>query len=162
MLVKEFRSRRFGRLTWLLRLVAVCAVASMGLTYVAATSVENWTVERIGSLLIVLQMALIVLLTPGLSSGLLAGEVETGGWTLLRMTPISSLRIVTGKLFSVAWTMLLILLATLPGYLVMIYVKPVLEQQVLYVVASLLLAAAFSLIASAAIGSFFRRTTPAT
>jgi hypothetical protein len=161
-LIKEFRSRRFGRLTWLLRLVAVCAVASMGLTYLAAGSVESWSVETIGSLLIVLQMALIVLLTPGLSSGLLASELESGGWTLLRMTPISSFRIVTGKLFSVAWTMLLILLATLPGYVVMIYVKPVLERQVLFVVASLLLASAFTMIVSAAVGSFFRRTTPAT
>lgn len=161
-LVKEFRSRRFGRLSWLLRLVGICAVASMGLTYVAATSVEGWSVEMIGSLLIGLQMALIVLLTPGLSSGLLASELETGSWTLLRMTPLSSLRIVTGKLFSVAWTLLLILLATLPGYVVMIYLKPILQTQVLYVVASLGLASAFTLIASAAIGSFFRRTTPAT
>ena len=161
-LVKEFRSRRFGRLTWLLRLVAVCAVASMGLTYLAAGSVESWSVETIGALLIVLQMALIVLLTPGLSAGLLASELESGGWALLRMTPISSFRIAAGKLLSVAWTMLLILLATLPGYLVMIYVKPVLRQQVLLVVASLLLASAFTMIVSAAVGSFFRRTTPAT
>lgn len=161
-LIKEFRSRRFGRLTWLLRLVAVCAVASMGLTYVAATSVESWSVEVIGSLLIVLQMALIILLSPGLSAGLLASELESGGWALLRMTPLSSLRIVTGKLLSVAWTMLLILLATLPGYLMMIYVKPVLKQQILFVVASLLFASIFTLIVSAAVGSFFRRTTPAT
>jgi ABC-type transport system involved in multi-copper enzyme maturation permease subunit len=161
-LIKEFRSRRFGRLTWLLRLVAICAVASMGLTYFAATSVETWSVETIGSLLIVLQMALIVLLSPGLSAGLVASELESGGWTLLRMTPLSSLRIVTGKLFSVAWTMLLILLATLPGYLVMIYVKPILKQQVLFVVASLLFASVFTLIVSAALGSLFRRTTPAT
>jgi ABC-type transport system involved in multi-copper enzyme maturation permease subunit len=161
-LIKEFRSRRFGRLTWLLRLVAVCAVASMGLTYIAATSVESWSVETIGSLLIVWQMALIVLLSPGLSAGLLASELESGGWTLLRMTPLSSWRIMTGKLLSVAWTMLLILLATLPGYLAMIYVKPVLKQQVVFVVGSLLLASAFTLIVSAAVGSFFRRTTPAT
>lgn len=161
-LIKEFRSRRFGRLTWLLRLVAICAVASMGLTYFAATSVESWSVETIGSLLIVLQMALIVLLSPGLSAGLLASELETGGWTMLRMTPLSSLRIMTGKLFSVAWTMLLILLATLPGYVVMIYVKPILQQQILFVVASLVFASVFTLIVSAAVGSLFRRTTPAT
>ena len=36
--------------------------------------------------------------------------------------------------------MLLVLMATLPGYLLMIYLKPVLEQQVIQVVASLLLA----------------------
>jgi hypothetical protein len=45
---------------------------------------------------------------------------------------------------------------------VIIYLKPVLQQQVLLVVASLLLASAFTMIVSAAVGSFFRRTTPAT
>ena len=161
-LIKEFRSRKFGRATWMLRMVAVCAVASIALTYFAASGVEDWTVEMIGALLVILQMALILLLAPGLSSGLLSAEIESGGWTMLRITPQSSFSIAFGKLLSVSWTMLLVLLATLPGYLVMIYVKPILKQQILMVVGSLLLATAFTVIVSAAIGSFFRKSTPAT
>lgn len=161
-LTKEFRSRRFGRATWMIRLVAVCAVASIALTYFAYTGVEDWTVEMIGTLLVILQMALILLLAPGLSSGLLSTELETGGWTMLRMTPQSSFSIAFGKLLSVSWTMLLVLLATLPGYVGIIHIKPILQQQVLMVVGSLLLAAAFTVIVSAAIGSFFRKSTPAT
>jgi hypothetical protein len=44
----------------------------------------------------------------------------------------------------------------------MIYIAPVLTQQVLYVVASLLLTAVFALVLSAAVSSLFRRTAAAT
>ena len=59
-----------------------------------------------------LQTALVVLLTPSLAAGLIATERERGGWSLLRATPLSGWRIAMGKLTSVAWTLLLILAAT--------------------------------------------------
>jgi ABC-type transport system involved in multi-copper enzyme maturation permease subunit len=161
-LIKEFRSRRFGRSHWMLRLIAACAVVSMLITFVAATGTPNWEVQTIGGMMVMLQVALIVLLTPSLAAGLISAERESGGWTLLKMTPLSAMRIVSGKLLSAAWTLLLILLATVPGYLVMIYIQPVLTQQVLYVLASLLLTAAFALLLSAAVSSLFRRTATAT
>ncbi|MEZ5944295.1 MAG: ABC transporter [Planctomycetaceae bacterium] len=161
-LMKEFRCRRFGRASWILRLVAVSAVASMTVTYLAATGVQNWSVETIGALLIILQMALILLLAPGMSAGLMATELESRSWTMLRMTPQSSFSIAFGKLLSVAWPMFLVLLATLPGYIVMIYLRPILKQQVLMVVGSLLLATLFSVLVSTAIGSCFRKNTSAT
>lgn len=161
-MIKEFRCRRFGRASWILRLVAVSAVASITLTYLAATGVQNWSIETIGGLLILLQMALILLLGPGMSAGLMANEVESGSWTMLRMTPQSSLSIAIGKLLSVAWPMFLVLMATIPGYVVMIYLRPVLEQQVILVVASLMLASLFTVLSSAAIGAFFRKNSTAT
>jgi ABC-type transport system involved in multi-copper enzyme maturation permease subunit len=161
-LVKEFRARRFGRSHWMLRLIAACAVVSMLVTFVAATGTIDWEVKTIGGMLVMLQVALIVLLTPSLAAGLISGERESGGWTLLKATPLSAWRIVSGKLLSAVWTLLLILLATIPGYLVMIYIEPVLMQQVLYVVASLLLTAVFALLLSAAVSSLFRRTAAAT
>ncbi len=72
--------------------------------------------EPIGGLIIVLQVALIVLMTPGLAGGMIAGEIEGGGWNLLRVTPISAGKILRGKLISVCITLLLLLCATLPGY----------------------------------------------
>ena len=41
-MVKEFRCRRFGRFHWTLRLVAVCAIVSLGLSYLAATGALGW------------------------------------------------------------------------------------------------------------------------
>jgi ABC-type transport system involved in multi-copper enzyme maturation permease subunit len=122
----------------------------------------DWGLGATSALLVVLQGSLIVLLMPGLAAGLISGEVESGGWALLQMTPLSAGRILRGKLLSVAWPLVLILLATLPGYAVLVYAQPELTQQVLSVLLTLLLAGLFALLLSAAVGSLFERTAPAT
>ena len=160
-MVKEFRCRRFGRLHWLLRLVAICALLSLGLTYGTVTGTVDWGVQTIGGIMVLMQVALLVLITPALAAGLISTERESGGWTLLQMTPMSSIRIVWGKLLSVILTLLLVLCATLPGYAVMVYVEPGMRFQVERVIVCLLATAGFAMLLSAAIGSLFRRTAPA-
>lgn len=161
-MVKEFQCRQFGRMHWLLRLVAGCAVLSLVLTLASAQGTEARGVEYTGALIIVLQVALIVLLTPGLASGMIAGEMEGGSWNLLRVTPLSPGRILRGKLISVLLTLALLLCATLPGYAVIMLIKPTLQQQVVQVLISLVLAALLSMLVSATISSFFRSTAVAT
>jgi len=161
-MVKEFRTRRFGRIHWLLRLVAACAVLSLVLTVFAATSVVDWGVDTIGGFMVLLQILLVILIVPALTSGLISSERESGGWELLRMTPMSSFKILRGKLLSVIWTVALILLATLPGYLAMIYIQPVMWLQVQLVLICLAIAAIYTVLVGAAIGSLFPRTATAT
>lgn len=161
-MVKEFRSRQFGRLHWLLRLIAGCALVSLALTWATTLQSTDWGVETIGGIIVVMQVALIVLLTPGLAAGLISGEHECGGWKLLRMTPLSAGVILRGKLLSVAFTMLLILCATLPGYLIMIWINPLITEEVRQVVICLILTALFSILLSATVSSFFQRSAPAT
>lgn len=161
-MVKEFRCRRFGRSHWMLRLIALCAVISLALSCVAVLGVLDWGVETISSIMVFLQLALLVLLTPSLASGLISSERETGGWQLLQMTPLSAGAILRGKLFSVAWPLLLVLSATLPGYLVMIAPEPELAWQVLRVLACLGMTAVFAVLLGAAVSSLFRHTAAAT
>lgn len=161
-MIKEFRCRRFGRLHWLLRLVSGCAILSLALAILTTTRTVEWDVATIGAILVVLQVVLLVVITPSLTAGLISTERETGGWVLLQMTPMSSLRIVYGKLLSVTLTVLLILCATLPGYVVMVYLDPGLTLQVQRVVVCLAVTAVFGMLASAAAGCLFRRTAPAT
>ncbi len=161
-MVKEFRSRRFGRWHWMLRLIALCALLSLGLTYATTMGTIDWGVETIGGIMVLLQVALIVLLTPSLAAGLISSERESGGWELLQMTPLSAGRILRGKLLSVIWTLILILFATLPGYLVMIWIRPETWGQISRVLICLALTAVFALLLSAAVGSFFRRAAPST
>ena len=161
-LMKEFRTRRFGRFHWLLRLVAVCAMISLLLTFAALKGAVSWDVEKVGALLVVMQVALILMITPSLAAGLISSEHESGGWQLLQMTPLSVWRILSGKLLSVTFTLALILLATLPGYLFMIKIKPAIEPQVERVLICLVLTAVFAMVMSAAVSSLFRRTAPAT
>ena len=161
-MVKEFRCRRFGRLHWLLRLVAICAVLSLGLTYAATAGTFDWGVETIGGIMVVMQVALLALITPSLSAGLMSTERESRGWQLLQTTPMSIPRIVWGKLLSVILPLMLILCATLPGYVVMVYIEPGMKLQVQRVVICLAAMAVFAMLLSAAVGSLFKRTAAAT
>ena len=161
-LVKEFRTRKFGRLHWLIRLTAVCAIVSLLLTVVAATGTVSWGVERIAGPLVLLQISLLMLVGPSLGANLIAAEVESGGWQLLRVAPISPFRILSGKLMSVLWTLLLILLATLPGYLVMGYIQPSLGGQVSNVLVSLVLAIVLVVCISSCVSAFCRTAAVAT
>jgi hypothetical protein len=161
-MVKEFRCRRFGRLHWLTRLVSVCAILSLALAVLSTKKTIAWDVATIGALLVLLQVALLVLITPSLAAGLISTERETRGWVLLQMTPMAPWRIVWGKLQSVLLTLALVMCATLPGYLVMVYIDPGQRFQVQRVVICLALTAVFAMLSSAAIGSLFRRTSHAT
>lgn len=161
-MVKEFRCRRFGRLHWLLRLVAVCAVLSLGLTYATTAGTFDWGVETIGAIMVVLQVALIVLIAPSLSAGLISVERESRGWLLLKTTPLGFRRIVWGKLMSALLPLILLLGATMPGYVVMAYIQPGMALQVQRVLICLVLTSVFSMMISAAVGCFFVRTAAAT
>ena len=161
-MVKEFRTRRFGRSHWTLRLIALSAILSLALSYVAATGALGWGVEVIGGALVLLQAALLILFAPSLSAGLIAAEREGGGWNLLRTTPLSAGAILRGKLLSVATPLVLLLTATLPGYVVMTTLKPELAHQVVRVVACLGLTAVFAVLVGAAASALLRTTAAAT
>ena len=160
-LVKEFRCRRFGRMHWMLRLAAASALISLLLTYATTMGTMDWGVDTIGGIMVLLQAALIVLIAPSLAAGLISSEVESGGWPLLQMTPLSSARILRGKLASVIWPVLLILVSTLPGYLVMVYIQPDLWLQIQYVLICLSLTSLLAICLSLAASTLFNRTAVA-
>ncbi len=161
-MAKEFRTRRFGRSHWTFRLIALSAVLSVGLSCAAAIGALGWGVEVIGGALVILQAALLILFAPSLSAGLISAEREGGGWQLLRMTPLSPGAVLRGKLMSAVWPVLLLLAATVPGYVVMTTIKPETAPQVQRVLACLGLTAAFAVLVGAAASSLFRSTAAAT
>jgi ABC-type transport system involved in multi-copper enzyme maturation permease subunit len=160
-MVKEFRSRRFGRSHWTLRLIALSAILSLGLSYVAASGAVGWGIEYIGGGLVLLQVALLILFAPSLAAGMLSAERESGSWQLLRMTPLSAGRILRGKLFSAAWPLLLLMCATLQGYWAMMMIDPSLAPRVQRVVICLAFTGVFALLVSGAASTLFRSTAAA-
>jgi ABC-type transport system involved in multi-copper enzyme maturation permease subunit len=160
-MVKEFRSRRFGRSHWTLRLIAVSAILSLACTVVALTGALGWGMEVVGGSLVLLQVALLILFAPSLAAGLVSAERERGTWRLLRMTPLTPGRVLRGKLVSVAWPLFLLLCATLPGYAVMVAIKPALIPQVERVTVCIVLTAVFLVLISAAASTLFRSTAAA-
>lgn len=161
-MVKEFRTRKFGRLHWLLRLIAGGAIVSILLTVVAATGTVNWGVDRIASSMVIMQIGFLLLLGPSLGANLIASEVESGGWQLMRASPISPWRILSGKLLSTFLTLLLLLMATLPGYVMMSYIQPAIGGQVSNVIISLLIATAMVTILSACVSAYSKTSAAAT
>jgi ABC-type transport system involved in multi-copper enzyme maturation permease subunit len=119
-------------------------------------------VVTVGGIMVMLQVTLLVLITPSLTAGLISTERESGGWVLLQMTPLSIWRIVFGKLLSVILTLALLLCATLPGYIVMVYIEPGYRLEVERVVVCLAITAVFVMLLSAAVGSLFKKTATAT
>jgi ABC-type transport system involved in multi-copper enzyme maturation permease subunit len=111
---------------------------------------------------VLLQVALLILFAPSLAAGLVSAERERDTWVLLRMTPLSAGSILRGKLLSVAWPLLLLLCATLPGYIVLMTLEPALLPQIFRVVPCLLLTAVFCVLVSAAVSTLFRSTAAAT
>ncbi len=161
-MVKEFRCRRFGRLPWILRLAGFCLVLSFGLMLATTSGSMDWGVNDLGGVIVLIQMALVILIAPSLASGLISTEVESRGWVLLQTTPMSVWTIVSGKLLSVVWTLFLILLATLPCYVVMIYIDPHQMHVILQALGCVLATAIFAIALSAMVSSLFSRTAAST
>lgn len=163
-MVKEFRTRRFGRAHWLARIAGLCLIASLALMLATSNSTLDWGPATLSGVVISLQIALVILLTPGLASGLISTERESGGWTLLQTSRLSSWTIIVGKLVSVFVTLLLFLLATLPSYIMLWYIEAstMTPSVIPRVIVTLLLMAVFSVFFSAAVSSLFSRTAPAT
>jgi ABC-type transport system involved in multi-copper enzyme maturation permease subunit len=161
-MVKEFRCRKFGRANWIARLFAICLVIALGLMLLTASSTINQGPEVLSGMMVVLQYSLVILLTPSLASSLISGERESGGWKLLQMTPLSPIQIVLGKLLSVMGTLLMVMVATLPGYVVILLININMLPTVITVLQSLLIMALFAMLLSAALSSIFSRTAAAT
>jgi ABC-type Na+ efflux pump permease subunit len=104
----------------------------------------------------------LLLFVPSLASGLISAEREGKTWQLLRTSPLSAGAILRGKLLSAAWPVVLLMCATLPGYVVMATVKPETADQVWRVLACLGLLAVFAVLTGAAASSVFRSTAVAT
>ncbi len=161
-LIKEFRSRRFGRVHWIIRTMVACVVISLFLAIQSTVFTEQWGVDIIGGIMVVLQVGLVVIITPSLASGLISSELESGSWRLLLLTPVNSRRILVGKLLSVAVTIFLIVLATLPGYIVLMVIDFTLVTQIWQVCVCLLMTCIMVLAISSLVSSLFRTTATAT
>jgi len=127
----------------------------------AAAGAVDWGPGRIGAALVLLQTALLLLFAPSLAAGLISSEREGGGWTLLRTTPLTPGRVLRGKLLSAAWPLVLLMCATLPGYVVMMTASPELAPQARRALACLAGTAVFAVLLGAAASSLARTTAAA-
>jgi ABC-type transport system involved in multi-copper enzyme maturation permease subunit len=161
-MMKEFRTRTFGRAHWMARIIGGCLVVSLILSFLAVVASMTVGMDYIAGVLVIFQVGLIILVTPALAAALISAEVESGGWVLLKTTPLSARRIIFGKLLSVGFTLFMILLATLPGYGILLMIDPNYTSRVIDGLISLGVTAVFALLLGAACSAIVPRTAAAT
>jgi ABC-type transport system involved in multi-copper enzyme maturation permease subunit len=167
-LVKEFRTRPMLQLHWLFRAVGICLIASILLMFLVGAGISAFVADSANMVpmmltaIAALMVVLIVLVGPAISAGTICSDRETGVWDMLRATPLSSWRFVSGKFQASLIPLALLAIAMLPGMMILLYFNDTLwpsMQRVCYVVGMTML---FVTTTGTFFSSIFSRTSTAT
>ncbi len=167
-LIKEFRTRRMLQAHWLLRTILLCLIASILLMFLVGLSVQAFAAESAGIIRIMapavaaLTVLLILLIGPAAAGGTLCADRESGVWDLIRITRLSSWRIVTGKFLASILPLAGLILATSPALLILLYFDASIYPNVLRILYVAGMAALFVSVAGMFFSSLFSRTATAT
>lgn len=97
--VAELRNKLFSNPKLLVRAISAILILSLVMLVLVAMQVgEKISPERVWAAAIIFQIGIVALLTPALSSGLITDEISNNTLTDLRMTPITPLTFILGKL----------------------------------------------------------------
>ncbi len=122
-LVKEMRSKAFGRSLWVIRSMYIALFVSLILAFLPLTQVAKIGIDTIAITCVSLPLGVIILITPVLTATAITEEHEKGIFDMLRSTLVSAWEIVMGKL-QMAWFFLgLLILSMFPTYFVLAYIS---------------------------------------
>jgi ABC-type transport system involved in multi-copper enzyme maturation permease subunit len=161
---KERRTHGIRSGRWMIRtfyasLVLALALAVMGL-YGGIEHAD--LLAHVATILVVLQLSLVAIIDPILTSSTISNEVEIGTFEMLRLTPLKTSTLFWGKLLPALPSALLPVVALLPAYGAVAYVDPGYLSRFLLLLPVVLLSALFCCLVGLTASSFFDRTTRAT
>lgn len=122
--VAEMRSKLFSNPQFVLRSVSailIISVVLMLLVSIQFTEQFNADVVRIAA--IIFQLGIIALLAPGVSSSLITEEITCGTFEALRMTTVSPLTVIAGKLKATFFYAMIFILSGIIIFLVMTFLQ---------------------------------------
>jgi hypothetical protein len=97
--IAEMRSKLFANPQVEVRIVSAIFILSLAILFLVATQYAvNFTSDIVNLVAIVFQIGVVAMLAPSVSSGLITDEITSGTLTALRMTPVSPVKMVAGKL----------------------------------------------------------------
>jgi len=97
--VAEMRSKLFANPKIIARMVSIIFILSLGILCLVATQYAvNFSSDMVNMVAIVFQIGVVAMLAPSVSSGLITDEITAGTLMPLRMTPITPVKMVAGKL----------------------------------------------------------------
>ena len=122
--VAELRSRIFGRPNFILRTLACCIMVSIGILILACFNYATQLgPDHVRFIAIIFQFSIIILMAPIVSSGSITDERVGNTITSLRMTRLSTLTIVFGKLKAAFVYVLIFLISSLPVLFSLVYLE---------------------------------------
>jgi ABC-type transport system involved in multi-copper enzyme maturation permease subunit len=159
---RKTNALRSGR--WMIRLFYGALVLSLGLAVMALYGGVEYgnLLAYVAMILIALQLGLVALVDPSLTSPAVSSEMETGTFETLRLTPLSGGQIFWGKLLPLVPAAMLPVLALLPAYGAVWFVDDSYGTHFLYLLPVVVLAVLFSLATALACSTFVNNTARAT
>lgn len=123
--VAEMRSKLFANPQFVIRMVSLIFILSLVLlTLVAFQFGTSLRAELVYTVAIVFQIGVVALLAPGVSSGLITDEITVGTFTALRMTTISPLTVILGKLKATFFYAMIFIVSSIFVLFAMAYLTP--------------------------------------
>ena len=125
-MAKERRTSNLRSGSWMIRIFYVSLFLSLALAGMGLYGDPSHPdlMKYVVQILVALQIALVTLVVPSLSTASVSGEIENGTFELLRLTPLSSDSIFWGKLIPSLPPALLPMAALLPAYLALVFIDP--------------------------------------
>ena len=164
LVTKERRtgSLRSGR--WTIRIFYLCLLLSLGLAAMSlyGGAEQGDLLRYVAQVVVALQLGIIALVAPSLTSASVSSEIENGTWELLRLTPRGGGEIFLGKLFPSLVPALLPVLALLPAYGALCVVNPAYVLYFERIVPIVLLAVLFCCMTGLTFSCFMTATARAT
>jgi ABC-type transport system involved in multi-copper enzyme maturation permease subunit len=125
-MAKERRTSNLRSGVWMIRIFYVSLFLSLALAGMGLYGDPSHPdlMKYVVQILVALQIALVALVVPSLSTASVSGEIENGTFELLRLAPLSSDTIFWGKLIPSLPPALLPMAALLPAYLALVFIDP--------------------------------------
>lgn len=122
-LVKEMRSKAFGRSVWIIRSMYTALVVSLVLAFLPLTQIAKIGIDTIVVTCVSLPLGIILLISPVLTATTITEEREKGVLDMLRCSLVSAWTIVMGKLELAWFSVGMIVASTFPTFFVLAYVS---------------------------------------
>jgi ABC-type transport system involved in multi-copper enzyme maturation permease subunit len=161
---KERRTSSLRSGKWMIRTFYASLVMSLGLALMSLAGDPEHPdlLAHVAGILVALQLGLIAMLDPSLTSPMISSELESGTWETLRTSPLKAGTIFRGKLIPAVPSSLLPVLAMLPAYGAVCFVDHSYIDRFLPVLPLVLMAVALCLSTGLACSTLFRNSARAT
>ena len=122
--VAEMRSKLFSNPQFVLRSVsAILIISILLMTLIAVQFTEQLNANSVRIAAVIFQLGVVALLAPGVSSSLITEEISCGTFDALRMTTLSPLTLITGKLKATFFYAMIFIFSGILVFITMTYLQ---------------------------------------